>query len=1161
MFRTFVQRALQACVSSAAVVLAESVFLTGALLLTGFAAQAAPPAVLQRGYTPGVINANTAETILTTSNVSPTTFGRVFSLPVDGGLYAQPLYVPGVAIPNQGTHNVLYVATMSDSIFAFDADVPGAPLWAVNYATLLGATPVPITTFVGTNSLNVAGTVGIESTPVIDASTQTLYFVTNTLENGTVVFRLHAVDITTGAEKFGGSVVITGTYTAGGKTLTFTPSLQNQRVSLTIAKNQVVVAFGSHEDDYKYYGWMMAYNKTSLAQTGVFNPVPTADHGGGIWQSGLPPAVDSSGYVYAFSGNSWAASGATSAYDGVNNFTETALKLDPGNSLHLVDYFTPANYQSLDNADNDLSAGGPLLIPNTTTLLAGGKDGVIYLSNTQNMGKMQSGNTGALQAFQATSGNIRGGVAYWPRSTAAGGPVAFVWGSSDALRAYPFNGSTLATTPSAQYTPPVNLYPGGELALSSNGDTQGIVWALMNAQGGADHRVPPGSLQAVNAATLSPLWNSTTNAPRDDFGLLAKWVPPMIVNGKVYVATASNQIAVYGLLPASGSTVTAWPMTQAALGGSAAFVVSALSAAGTPQTATWSVSGLPTGASGSFVTDAQGQTVLQITAGSATPPGNAIVQATANVNGTQTSQPVLVKFSQGSVAAATTATADGYYPNNPPSYAIDGNPGTFWETPYGTTTPNYPHELTIDLGSVKSIYGISYLPRQDGCSNGTILQYTVSVSADDQNYPEVAGGSFDYGPQWHSYNCAGNAFFLPKRLTVTFPATPGRYVELTGLGSVTNVDPWATAAEVQVFTTAPTATPIVPYLYANGVWTQTNTATVVAGTAVDIGPQPLTGGSWSWTGPNGFTATSREIDNIPLGTGANVYVATYTNAEGVASTANFTITVAKPAQQTQTITFGAIAAQKTGTTLALGATASSGLAVTYTSSTTNLCTVSGSTASFIAAGTCTITASQPGNATYAAATPVTQSIAVTAAGAATAIVPYVYANGAWAQTAAATVAAGTVVNLGPQPVSGGSWSWTGPNGFTSTSRELDYLPLRTGSNVYVATYTNAAGVSSTASFTITVTGTATATAIVPYVAVSGAWTQTASASVTAGTVVNLGPQPVSGGSWSWTGPNGFKSAARELDGIPLATGSNVYVATYQNSYGVQSTASFTITVH
>jgi hypothetical protein len=847
---------------------------------------AAPTAVLQRGYTTGVINANGTETILTTANVTPTTFGRIFSLPVDGRIYAQPLYVPAVTIPGHGVHNVLYVATMADSVFAFDADVPQAPLWSATYVPS-GASPEPIVDLVGTDSLNIAGPVGIESTPVIDATTNTMYFVTNTLESGAPVYRLHGIDITTGAEKNGGPVVIDGSVTVGGTTVTFTPSLENQRTSLTIAQNQVIVGFGSHEDFYQYYGWLMSYDKTSLAQTGILNTQPTTGHGSAIWQTGRPPVVDSSGYVYVFTGNGFLGSGSSTTWDGVNNFPESVLKLDPGHGLKVLDYFTPNDYQALDSADADLASSGPTLIPGTNLLVGGGKSGTIYLLNSQNLGHLQANDAGAVQSFAGASGEIRGGPAYWARSTAAGGPVVFNWAANDSLKSFAFNGSTLNTTPTSQYTPAINLYPGGELTLSSNGDSQGIVWALLNGQGDADHRVPPGTLVAVSAANVSQaLWLSTTNAPRDAFGLYAKWVPPLVSNGKVYVATSSNQVVVYGLLPSSG-TVTVWPAAEATFAGTASFVVNALSTSGTDVAATWSVAGLPTGAAGNFTTNSQGQTILQITVAPNTSPANYPITVTATVNGSLEAQTALLRVVTANPTTAASAVADSSQSGNPPSNAIDNNTSTFWHTEYTPSLAAYPHSITVDLGSVQPVTGLSYLARQDGCINGTELQYEVHLSTDGVNFQEVTGGSFDYGPDWYAYNCAGEAFFLPKQQNVAFAPTNARYVELVGLGSVIDGNPWASAAEVHVYT------------------------------AVAAAPTP------------------------------------------------------------QTITFPAVAAQHVGTALTLGATASSGLTVSYASSTTGVCTVAGATATMLTAGTCTITASQSGGSGYAAATPVSQSFAVT----------------------------------------------------------------------------------------------------------------------------------------------------------------------------------------
>jgi hypothetical protein len=204
-------------------------------------AQSAVQPVLQRGYDAGVSGANLAETTLNTSNVTPSTFGLVFKLPVDDNVYAQPLYVPGVAMAGQGTHNVVYVATMSDTLYAFDADAGGSPLWAVNFASLVGATPVPIANFVFSGNRNIVGNLGILSTPVIDPSTHIMYLVACTLENSTMAYRLHAVDITSGTEPYGPGVLISGSY--GG--LPFNARNLTQRVSLALSGNQIVFGFGA----------------------------------------------------------------------------------------------------------------------------------------------------------------------------------------------------------------------------------------------------------------------------------------------------------------------------------------------------------------------------------------------------------------------------------------------------------------------------------------------------------------------------------------------------------------------------------------------------------------------------------------------------------------------------------------------------------------------------------------------------------------------------------------------------------------------------------------------------------------------------------------------------------------------------------------------------
>jgi hypothetical protein len=514
------------------------------LACAGAAPATASPSILQRGYDSNVSGANLNETVLNAGNVSTSTFGLLFKLPVDDAIFAQPLYVPNVAIPNMGSHNVVYVATMSDTLYAFDADTGGAPLWSANFASRVGAVAVPMAQFAFSGNRNIVGNLGILSTPVIDPSTNMLYLVACTLENNSLAYRLHAVDITTGAEPYGPGTLISASYYGS----VFDARFQTQRVSLALAGNQVVFGFGAVQLEYAggYAGWVMAYDKQTLQQSGVFATVTNAGGGGGVWQSGRPPAVDSSGKVYVFTGN-----GFSSGYDGVNNFSETVLKLDPSAGLQLLDWFTPSNWSSLDASDLDLSSSGPMLIPGTNLLTGGGKTGVFYVLNTSNLGKESANDSQIVQELQLSASYVNGGPVYWQRSAANGGPLLYNWGASDWVKAYAFNGTNLNTSPSFQGSG-TQLWPGGILTLSANGDQpgSGVLWATVATTSGAWSNPPvPGELHAFNAADVSQeLWNSSQNASQDGFGNFAKFVPPTVANGKVYVATWSNQVAVYGLL-------------------------------------------------------------------------------------------------------------------------------------------------------------------------------------------------------------------------------------------------------------------------------------------------------------------------------------------------------------------------------------------------------------------------------------------------------------------------------------------------------------------------------------------------------------------------------------------------------------------------------------
>jgi len=528
------------------------VALTALAFLQAPVAHAQPP-VLQRGYDAGVSGATLSETSLTASNITSSTFGLVFRLTADDNILAQPLYVPNLVIGG-ATRNVLYVATMRDTLYAFDADRGGLPLWTRNLATFENATPVPIAQFAYRGNRNIIGNLGILSTPVIDLSTDTLYAVACTLENSNLVYRLHAVNIITGVPHPGSGVVISPSYGS----LTFNARNQWQRSSLVLVGNNVVLGFGALELESTanhYVGWVAAYDKNTLAETGSFATVTTGNGGGGVWQSGRPPAVDGAGFVYVFTGNAYGG-----GFNGSSDFSESVLKLNPANGLKRVDYFTPSNWSAMDQGDLDLTSSGPMLIPGTGLLVGGGKTGVMYVLHTSSLGHNTPNDSGAVQLLQISRSELRGGPVYWERSSAHGGPRLYDWGVDDALKSFAFNGTTFATSPSAQSSVGA-IWPGGILALSANGDTPGtgVVWATIVTSGDAENNPPvPGTLYAFDAGNVAKeLWNSRMNAARDSFGNFAKFVPALIANGRVYLATWSKQVAVYGLMTAATDPVVA----------------------------------------------------------------------------------------------------------------------------------------------------------------------------------------------------------------------------------------------------------------------------------------------------------------------------------------------------------------------------------------------------------------------------------------------------------------------------------------------------------------------------------------------------------------------------------------------------------------------------
>jgi hypothetical protein len=510
---------------------------------------------------------NLSETILTPQNVNASTFGKVFSYSVDGQMYSQPLYVPNVSIPGQGTHNMVYVATQNDSLYAFDADgLSRTALWQVSFINpSAGITPVSCKTDGKTAiSCGVYPIYGINSTPVIDPSTNTMYLVTRTDNNGKFFQTLHAIDITTGAEKFGGPVNISGSVPgtgAGSKNgIVYFDTLKDvQRAGLLLLNGNVYIGWAG-----ALHGWIMGYNAQTLKRTAIFNTAPNAT-GGGVWASGSGLPADPSGNIYAAIGDA-----TFDANTGGSDYGDSLLKLDAG--LNVVDYFTPNDESCRQLNDLDLGSAGPMVLPTQqgsvpNELLIAGKGGTpcdsnpvasrMYLLNQNALGKYNATQDQAVEEVVGAARGYWSSPAYWQGASSAyvySAGVVAEQGTGDYLKMFSITNGLLSTAPVAQST---NVFPvGATPSISSNGTADGIVWAVErpNALG-----VQPGSAAAVlyayDATTVTTmLYNSgsalSQGVLRDRGGCANKFAVPTIANGKVYVGT-QNELDVFGLLGSS----------------------------------------------------------------------------------------------------------------------------------------------------------------------------------------------------------------------------------------------------------------------------------------------------------------------------------------------------------------------------------------------------------------------------------------------------------------------------------------------------------------------------------------------------------------------------------------------------------------------------------
>lgn len=513
---------------------------------------------------------NLSEKILTPANVNGATFGKVMSYSVDGQIYAQPLYVPNVSIPGQGTHNVVYVETQNDSLYAFDADAMSpTALWQVSFVNpAQGITPVSCQTDGQSDiSCGVYPIYGINSTPVIDPATKTMYLVTRTDNNGKYFQTLHAIDITTGAEKFGGPVNISGSVPGTGVgsqngTIYFDPLKDVQRAGLLLSKGGVYVGWAGAA-----HGWIMGFVATNLKRGAIFNTTPNAGGtgtlgGGGVWASGNGLAADPSGNIYAAVGDS-----TFDANNAGSDYGDSLLKLSP--YLKVLDYFTPNDQSCRTTNDLDLGSAGPMLLPKQPgavpgELLIAGKGGApcdtnpvaarMYLLNDNNLGKYNTNQDQAVEEVAGAPGGYWSSPAYW-----RGASSEYVYSAGlgakpstpDPLKMFTVTNGLLSTAPAAVSTNP--LVVGATPSVSSNGTQNGIVWAIMRPeQLGAQPGIQAAVLYAWDATNVGKLlYDSSatiTNGDiRDRGGCAGKFAVPTIANGRVYVGT-QNQLDIYGLL-------------------------------------------------------------------------------------------------------------------------------------------------------------------------------------------------------------------------------------------------------------------------------------------------------------------------------------------------------------------------------------------------------------------------------------------------------------------------------------------------------------------------------------------------------------------------------------------------------------------------------------
>ena len=748
--------------------------------------------------------ANLNESTLTPSNINTATFGKLFTTLVDGYIYAQPLYIPNLTIPGNGTHNVVFIATEHDSVYAFDADNNGGtnatPLWHITlldsaHGAAAGATTEPSS---DVSSADLVPEIGITSTPVIDPVSGTMYLIGQTKEAGNAVQRLHALDITTGAEKFGGPVVIsaavpgTGNGSSGGM-LHFDPKWANNRAGLLLQNGIVYAAFGSHGDNGPWHGWILAYNAQTLQQTGVYCTTPNGT-GSGIWMAGSGLAADVIDPVNSPFGRMFVATGngsysASAPYTNSMSFGDDHLRLDLTNGVPVIeDSFTPYNQFSLQGADLDVASGGVLLLPDQTSgghthlLVQAGKQGSIYLVDRDNMGGYSTTSDNVVQEITNQIKGLWSMPAYWNNNV-------YFWGRGDHLKAFSFNGGLLSTTPTSVSSETSN-YPGSTPVVSALANSNAIVWTVQTDAYNVNGSAVLQAHDATNVATT--LYSSNQNLGRDNPGPAVKFTVPVVANGKVYVG-AQKQFSVYGLLgqtPQAAAPVISPPGTSFL--GSTSLTISDA----TP------------GAVIFYTTDGSTPNIAsQVYSGpitvSTTTTINAIASATgylqssiASATFTLLDQVAAPVFSPapGAYAATQTVSISDTTPNAIIYYTLDGSTPTASSTVYtapitvsSTTTINAIGMKSGDISSavITGTYTITgnFINFANGFStSSSSMTFNGSTTLDDSRLQLTNGGQSEAGSAFYNTPVGIQTFTNDFTFQISNPNADGFTFTIQGNG-------------------------------------------------------------------------------------------------------------------------------------------------------------------------------------------------------------------------------------------------------------------------------------------------------------------------------------------------------------------------------------------